>query len=364
MEKVQIFHRYEDAPKGAQFIDKFNDIITELFFILHPTVRKGELKSQKPLEDFLAENSARCVWVYYPWANKVLRCPEENLYLKLRTARNRNAITTEEQARYRDLTVGIAGLSVGSKILSAIIQSGGPKNIKIADFDTLELSNLNRLDATFLDIGESKAEIAARRSWELDPFVQIAVWSSGLNAENIENFLLETPRLEVFIDEIDDLKLKIRARSFCQKEAIPVIMATDNGDTVILDIERFDIEKSRPLFHGALEGENLNEIQIDFPTWLRLSTKIVDPKYLTTRMQESLLEVGKTIAGIPQLGTTAAIAGSAVSFALRRIANNQELPSGRYLISLEEKLIPHYDDAKMRNERMKSTKKFVKEFNL
>jgi len=61
-------------------------------------------------------------------------------------------------------------------------------------------------------------------------------------------------------------------------------------------------------------------------------------------MQDSLLEIGRLIAAVPQLGSTASIAGSAIAFAARRIANNQEMPSGRYIFSLEEKLIPNYSD--------------------
>lgn len=359
MDKVQIFKNLKDAPRGLAEVDCFQNLVTELFFILHPNFKKDTLAAKKHLEKFISSNAAGEVWIHYTWTNKIFRCVPEDMYFRLRTARNRNVITEEEQLKYRNITVGIAGLSVGSKILEALVQSGGPKYVKIADLDTIELSNLNRIHATFLEIGKNKAEVAAKHVWEIDPFAQIKIWKEGIAKETIVDFMLGDPKLDVFVDEMDDLKLKILSRTICKREGIPVIMATDNGDSVILDIERFDFEKERPIFHGTLEGENFETSEIDFPTRLKLLTKIVQPKYLTERVQESLLEIGKTIGGIPQLGTTAALAGSAVSFAIRRIANKQTLPSGRYVISLEEKLVPNYNDTKMKRARAEKIQEFI-----
>ena len=106
--------------------------------------------------------------------------------------------------------------------------------------------------ANLTDIGSNKAEVTARNVWELDPFAQIEVWDKGVNRETIERFV-GSPKLSVMVDEMDDIAMKFNCRFECKKLHIPVVMATDNGDGMILDVERFDQEPERPLFHGRVE---------------------------------------------------------------------------------------------------------------
>ena len=270
------------------------------------------------------------VWIYYPWQNKVVHAPAENEYFKLRTNRNRNIITVQEQKNYRETKIGVAGLSVGSAALTSLVRTGGPKVIKIADFDVVEISNLNRMHATLLDVGSNKVDVIARNIWEIDPFAQLFLWESGLNEHNTEEFLLKDPKLDIFIEEMDDITMKILVRKMCRQHKIPVLMATDMGNTIILDVERFDLEPQRPLLHGKMEQLNLQQ------PWIEIANNILGQENIEERMRESIAQIGKTLSGVPQLGTTAALGGIALSYAVRAIANKQNMPSGRYIINLEE----------------------------
>lgn len=358
-----IFKNKKNLPRGTTLTDAFKTVLKELFFIRNPKYKKGRPETNKFLNDFLSEQKIRDNWIYYPWKKTAVRSLPEDLYFKLRTARNRDIINQGEQTNYRNIKIGIAGLSVGSAALSALVISGGPKIMKIADFDVVEVSNLNRIRATLLDVGINKTEIAARMVWELDPFAELYLWDKGLDKNNIEEFILGKPKLNIFIDEMDSLDLKVVGRLICKKNKIPVLMATDNGDGIILDVERFDLEPKRSIFHGLLENTSVEKYKnLDYKKWLELATKIVDPKYLTTRMQESLLSIGKTIASVPQLGTSATLAGSAVSFAVRKIASKEPLLSGRYIINLEEKLVPEYLSKGNILKREQKTKEFLEKF--
>ena len=139
-------------------------------------------------------------------------------------------------------------------------------------------------------------------------------------------------------------------------------MATDNGDGVILDVERFDLEPERPIFHGLVDITLEQVTKLDFHSWLKLATKIVGPEFLSESMQESVSEIGKSISAVPQLGSTANVAGAAVGYVVRKIANHQIMPSGRYQISLEEKLIPDYNNEKNREVRKQKTELFRSQF--
>jgi len=352
-----------DNTTGADILDAYSTAIQELFFIQNPQLKKNSTESTALLKKFVKESTVKKCYVYYPWKNLVVCTVDEQTYFLLRTSRNRNIISSQEQQAYRNLSVGIAGLSVGSCIVNALTISGGPKHMKIADFDVLEVTNLNRIRGSLTQIGQNKITIAAEAIWELDPFAKLTLYEKGLDKNNISNFLLDNSRLDIFIDEMDSLDVKILARILCKEHRIPVIMATDNGDGIILDIERFDKEPNRPIFHGLLDNEDLDQVKrTDYKTWLKLATKIVGPEYLTPKMQQSLLGIGTKIPAVPQLGTTAAIAGSAVAFVARRIANGDDVPSGRYLFGLEEKLIPHYMDSDSIKKREEQTKMFENSF--
>ena len=120
-------------------------------------------------------------------------------------------------------------------------------------------------------------------------------------------------------------------------------MATSNGDSAIIDVERFDLEPNREFFHGSIgeiNEESLKKLSArnNYQQWLKMATKIVDPKILSKCMRISVKQIGKTIAGVPQIGTTVNLSAAAVSYVVRKITSGQEMPSGRYLVDLEEKL--------------------------
>jgi hypothetical protein len=355
----KFFEKENDLPKGAKKIHAFRGCLEELFFVSSPQSKKGTPEAVELLSKFVKSNNDSGLWVYYPWTHVAVHIVHEDLYFKLRTARNRNLITSEEQDRYRKMKVGIAGLSVGSGIVSALVTSGGPKTIKIADFDVIEASNLNRIKARLEDIGSSKVQVASRQIWELDPFADVHVWDRGVTKDNLDDFLAGNPRLDVFIDEMDSLDLKILARVICRDSGIPVIMATDNGDTVILDVERFDLEPKRLFFHGLAGNLSLDDCKdMTRERWLRLSTRIIGPDFMTSELQNSILQISTSLGGVPQLGTTASVAGAATSLVVRRIANGYSMPSGRYIISLEKEIISSYNDLENKAKREKQSLKF------
>lgn len=358
-----IFRHKSGLPPDAKLVDALRQGIEELFFIQHPHLKRGMLQAEPLLRQYRQDYGISGAWIFFPWNNTAVQTLPEADFFTVRTARNKEVITIAEQERFRRLTVGVAGLSVGSSVLWALTLSGGPKVIKIADFDAIELSNLNRLRASIIDLGANKAWVAARQVWELDPYADLRVWDEGLNKDTIEDFLVGEPKLEAFVDQMDSLDMKAQGRVIAREHGIPVLMATDNGDSVILDVERFDLEPKRALFHGLVEDINeASASRLDYQHWLEMATGIVGPEFLTENMQKSLLAIGRSIASVPQLGATAGVAGAAMAFALRRIAAGQDMPSGRYQISLEEKLVPHYRDPENVAARKAKTREFIASF--
>src|SRR3989344_3119843 len=339
--KPIVYKSRDEAPKDVEFLDTMSSSLKELFFIRNPQFKKTIQEAKEPLQECREENkNIETVFVFYPWLNKFIHTVSEEIYFELRTARNKNIINKKEQENYRNARIGIVGLSIGSNVILILTFTGGPKFMRIADFDDIEISNLNRLREGLPQVGENKTFAAAKQVWEIDPFAELELWDKGVSKEDLKEFIIGGKnggeKLDIFIDEMDSLELKILSRFICREYKIPVLMATDNGDNIILDVERYDIESSLPILHGLIGDTKPDDFKtMNYEEWLKLATKIVGYDNLTNRMKECLKEIGKTLSGVPQLGSTASVGASAISLSIRKIANKENLPSGRYFINLD-----------------------------
>ena len=148
-------------------------------------------------------------WVYYPWRRAVVRLLGPRAFSTLRLDRNHNKLTRDEQARLRTLSIGIVGLSAGHSIAHVLAMEGLAGELRLADFDTVELTNLNRIPGSVLDLGVNKAVVAARRIAEIDPYLRVIVEPKGINHDNLEGFL---DGLDLVIEECDSLDIKFLVR--------------------------------------------------------------------------------------------------------------------------------------------------------
>jgi molybdopterin/thiamine biosynthesis adenylyltransferase len=345
-------------PPDTHVVDALASMLGELFSVRNPSAPKDAAQTETEKERFVRDWKGGECAVYFPWRSTAVRMLPEREYFELRTARNRNLITTEEQQRFRDASVGVAGLSVGSSVVHALAMSGGPKKLKIADFDAVAATNLNRLRAGLPDIGTPKADVAAKLVWELDPFADIECFERGIDDSTLEAFAAGSEP-DVIVDEMESIKEKVRLRIIAKRERKPVIMATDNGNGIILDIERFDLEPDRPLFHGNLSLDPSELDTLGYREWLSLATQIVGPEYPDDRMRSSILEIGKTIPSVPQLGISALFAGVAVCFAAREIIAGGSCPSGRYEYALESLIDSSYTSPDRKAARSASAADFL-----
>jgi hypothetical protein len=347
--------------------DDYEEQIRELFGVNNPTlVYAPDFKERfaSHWEETLktAPLFQQGKWVYYPWHAALVHVLPEEDYWKVRTARNKNLINAEEQSKFYNATLGLGGLSVGSSIAYALTLQGGPKHIKLADMDRLALSNTNRVLAGSENLGLLKVEMAARRIYEINPYADVEIFPEGLSKENIGTFF---EGLDIVVDELDNIAVKYLIREQAKKHKIAVVMGADNGDNAVIDIERYDLTPDMPFFHGRLGDvtyeslTNLDKFGIG-----KTITKHIGPENVTVRMQESLLEMGKTIVSWPQLGGAALINGAAVAYCVRKILNGEPLEGNRAVISLDEKLVPDYFSPVESEKRTQAADVFKKTFGL
>jgi molybdopterin/thiamine biosynthesis adenylyltransferase len=275
------------------------------------------------------------VWVYFPWRHTLVHLLDEREFVELRTARNRYKITADEQARLSERRCGIVGLSVGSAIALTIATERLCGELRLADHDRLELGNLNRLQGSVLSLGMPKVVLAARAIAELDPFLRVTCFEAGITRENIDEFLTVGGKLDLLIEECDDLAIKLLCRERARRAGIAVVM--EANDRCTLDVERYDLEPERPLLHGLLSGVDLSRVA-ELETneeKVPILMPMVGTATMSPKLAASLIEVGESLEGWPQLGSDVALGAAVVAHVARRIALGEHRGSGRYFVDLE-----------------------------
>lgn len=110
----------------------------------------------------------------------------------------------KEIERKKILLIGVGG--VGSYALEALIRNGF-YDITIVDFDTIDLSNLNRqLITDSTNIGKYKVDEAKKRALLINPNINIQAINKKLNKENLRNLLNQN--FDYIIDACDTLDVK------------------------------------------------------------------------------------------------------------------------------------------------------------
>lgn len=273
-------------------------------------------------------------WAYYPWRRSLVHILGPDAFTRLRLDRNRNLVTADEQRRLTRLRIGVIGLSVGHAIAHNLATEGLCGEIRLTDFDELELANLNRVPGTVFDLGLNKAVVAARRIAEIDPYINVHIDRDGAIPRSIDSFL---HGLDIVVEECDSLDAKVLVREAARALRLPVLMTT--GDRGLLDIERFDLDPARPVLHGLLGDIAARDLAgLSSKDKVPHVLRILDASQLSLRMAASLVEVGKTLSTWPQLASEVVLGATVVANAVRRIGLGEPMPSGRVRVDVADAL--------------------------
>lgn len=309
-------------------VNAFERQIRELFFVDNHEyigMSKEEVYATEDFKNYAASKENAYVQVYFPWLNTLVKTVKKDDYARLITNRNQDLITAEEQKVLAAYKVAVLGMSVGSNIAMVLSQSGISNTIILADFDDLDTTNLNRILAGIQDVGTNKTVVAAHKIYENNPFAEVAVLPEGINETNLEDYIKDG-KVDCIIEEIDDFPFKIHARLLAMKYKIPVVMVTDNGDGVVLHVERYDLGhdkiwgKPHSYYEEKLAGPTTKEsVGAIIMNDVVGGVHRVDPKMLKS-VQRVLL---KELVSWSQLGSAAILGGVIATYAIKQIALNQ-----------------------------------------
>ncbi|WP_423147111.1 Rv1355c family protein [Rubrolithibacter danxiaensis] len=324
--------------EGKVFIhDEIYGQLVELIKSKKPSLRIASEDYPHLVETHLGGKNIKeyGVWVYYPWNRRLVHLLDEDEFLEVRTNRNQYKITRAERDILSRKKIGIVGLSVGQSIALTLAMERGFGELRLADFDTLELSNLNRIRTAVYNLGVPKVVIAAREIAEIDPFLKVTCFFEGLMEHNIDTFFTGDGKLDLLVDECDGLDMKIICRYKARELRIPVLM--DTSDRGMLDVERFDLDPKRPILHGTVEDVNADNIKgLSNEDKIPIMLQMLGVENISIRGKVSMVEVQQTINTWPQLASSVALGGAVGADVCRRVLLDQFHESGRYYIDLEE----------------------------
>lgn len=332
--------RIEEILKisGLTVVDQLRSQLSELVKISNPSKRLTAEQISELVDSHLGEipEWQYGVWVFYPWSNRLVHLLDEKEFVEVRTSRNQYKITPEERDLLSQKKVGVIGLSVGQSVSVTMAMERICGELRLADFDALELTNLNRIRTGVQNLGQLKVYSVAREIAELDPYIKIRCFPEGLTEENMDAFFLDGGKLDLVVEESDGFDIKVLARYKARELQVPVIM--EASDRCMVDVERFDLEPNRPILHGILDHLDVaklkslttNEEKIPYMfDILGLST--TSPK-----LRASMLEMQQTITTWPQLASAVTMGGGITADVSRRMLLNDFTGSGRFYVDIDE----------------------------
>jgi hypothetical protein len=185
-------------------------------------------------------------------------------------------------------------------------------------------------------LGKKKIEVTAEQIFDVNPYAKLQLFDKGLTKSNLNSFFERDFSPNLIFEVIDNFEMKILIRLKARERGIPVIMMANLGDGVLIDIERFDLDKKLQLFNGVLG---------DFPEEIlakphedvnKYAVQIVGKENIPQRAMESVTEIGKSLVGRPQLSSTVTIASGLATFLARKVALKESRWSGRKMLRIED----------------------------
>lgn len=320
--------------------DAIDRQLADLAAVKYPSA--GAAEERERFVATLAETGQRTAygtWMFFPWESRIVHLLDRDDYYEVITNRNHDKITRTEQAALRTKRVGVIGLSVGGEAAVTVAQEHLCGTLVMADFDRLDLSNLNRLNAGCDDLGLLKTTIVARRVAKIDPYLSIITFPEGVQGDNISSFV---EGLDLLVEECDSLTLKRDIRLEARRRQLNIVYAGDERG--FLSIEPHAYAGGLASFHGRSihQAKPKEEYASPLDFMRALANWLGGWSELSARSRASLERVGQDICGYPQLASEARFAAGQLGHVARRLLLGERLSPLLTHVDLEQ-LLPMSD---------------------
>ncbi len=218
--------------------------------------------------------------------------------------RTKHYLDADALNRLKGATVAIVGVGASGSMVAELLARWGIPRFRLLDMDTYELSNINRqIFATSKTIGRWKAEVAAERICEINPFATIeSVINEKLTLANAESFVKGA---SLVVNASDTRSGFYLIHNNAHRHRVPVVEGHGWKMTGI-KIRVFDYRNpAQRKYNEPFRSRILNRLTAPF-----LDASRVDFSTATQTFVDSM-DTGKEIS-VGSLGTTTTLVGCAI----------------------------------------------------
>lgn len=200
--------------------------------------------------------------------------------------------------RSRVTVIGLG--AVGGYALEGLARAGVGR-LRLIDFDTIELSNINRqilaLEST---LGHPKAEAAQARVRAINPDCQVEAQQVFADEQTLVELLDPTP--DIIVDAIDSLNPKIQLLQAAHNHRIPIVSSMGAAlRTDATKVQVGDIAESRGCPLAKRVRKRLRRIGIETGIRCVYSTEKINFTYGEPKIPEANQQHGFTYRGRPRV---------------------------------------------------------------
>ncbi len=124
------------------------------------------------------------------------------------------------------IVFGVGG--VGGYVIESLVRAG-IYNIAIVDYDTVDVTNINRqIIALHSTVGRKKVEVMKERILDINPDAEVTIFDEKLTESNIDAFNLK--EYSYVVDAIDDVPAKLLLIKTADELNVPIISSMGTGN--------------------------------------------------------------------------------------------------------------------------------------
>lgn len=160
------------------------------------------------------------------------------------------------------LVVGLGG--VGGHTVTSLVRSG-IENIVIIDFDTIDVSNINRqIVAYHSTVGKKKTDVMESILKDINPNVNVIKYDMFLKQDNIEETFSKY-KIDYVVDACDFLSTKKAIIEYCAKNDVNLISSMGTGNRLdptqleVIDIRKTNNDPIARILRRWINGNKINK---------------------------------------------------------------------------------------------------------
>lgn len=165
----------------------------------------------------------------------------------------------------RILVFGVGG--VGGALAQMLVRTG-IQHIGVVDFDTIDVSNINRqLIADQTNIGKLKVEVFEKQAKTINPSIDVIKYPFKLDEKTIDE--INFSQYDYIVDCIDDINAKKLLIKRAKQLDKPILCAMGAGNRYseiphfeIADITKTSYDKLAKIIRKFCQEERINKLQV------------------------------------------------------------------------------------------------------